>query len=106
MHTIENKFFVEKTKYKVTNWSPYNQNLKNRGKIILYLSKGNIESSFVNKKPYEQGVYRTYILHRLFDWGAPIIPPPSHSVENQQNPTICHNKIVQYIKLKVLICIS
>ena len=37
----------KKAEYKVTNWSKYNQSLKNRGKISLYFPKGDIKSQFV-----------------------------------------------------------
>jgi hypothetical protein len=44
-----------KAQYKVTNWSEYNRSLKNRGKISLYFPKGDIESIFINERPYEEG---------------------------------------------------
>ena len=70
-----------KSQYKVTNWSPYNRSLRNRGKISLYFPKGDIESLFINETPYEEGLsgrqstYRQayvefiYILYRIFGWG-------------------------------------
>ena len=70
-----------KAKYGVTNWSQYNQSLKNRGKISLYFPKGDIAAQFINEKPYEKGIpgrhttYKQsyiefiYILYRLFGWG-------------------------------------
>jgi len=71
----------EKAKYGITNWSQYNQSLKNRGKISLYFPKGDIACQFVNELPYEKGIsgrlttYKQpyiefiYILYRLFGWG-------------------------------------
>jgi len=70
-----------KAQYKVTNWSEYNRSLKNRGKISLYFPKGDIESIFINERPYEEGLsgrhatYRQtyvefiYMLYRIFGWG-------------------------------------
>lgn len=70
-----------KAKYGVTNWSQYNQSLKNRGKISLYFPKGDIAAQFINEEPYEKGIsgrhttYKQsyiefiYILYRLFGWG-------------------------------------
>ena len=46
----------EKAKYGITNWSQYNQSLKNRGKISLYFPKGDIACQFVNELPYEKGI--------------------------------------------------
>ena len=71
----------EKAKYGITNWSQYNQSLKNRGKISFYLPKGDIVVQFINEGPYEKGIsgrhttYKQsyiefiYILYRLFGWG-------------------------------------
>ncbi|CAO5682786.1 MAG: hypothetical protein HEEMFOPI_01798 [Holosporales bacterium] len=47
----------KKSKYKVTNWSEYNKNLKNRGKISLYFPTGDIKSQFINELPYVKKVF-------------------------------------------------
>jgi len=71
----------EKTKYKITNWSSYNQSLRKRGMISLYFPGGDIKSLFINDTPYVTGdsgqstTYLTpyiqllYTLYRLFGWG-------------------------------------
>lgn len=71
----------KKEKYKVNNWTEYNQSLKKRGKISLYFPKGDIKSHFINEMPYVKGVsgqcetYKTayiefiYTLYVLFGWG-------------------------------------
>ncbi|CAO5683022.1 MAG: hypothetical protein HEEMFOPI_01867 [Holosporales bacterium] len=46
----------KKAKYQVTNWSEYNQSLKNRGKLSLYFPRGDIKSQFINEMPYVKGV--------------------------------------------------
>lgn len=45
-----------KATYKVSNWSDYNKNLKNRGNLSIYLPEGCLDSLLVNKEPYIQGV--------------------------------------------------
>ena len=42
----------EKVKYKVTNWTQYNQSLRRRGMISLYFPQGDIKDLFINDKPY------------------------------------------------------
>lgn len=71
----------EKPKYKVINWTQYNQSLRKRGMISLYFPKGDIKSLFINEMPYIKGesgrlpTYLTpyvqfiYTLYRLFVWG-------------------------------------
>lgn len=71
----------EKPKYKVINWSQYNQSLRKRGMISLYFPNGDIKSLFINEMPYikgESGRLSTYLtpyiqciytLYRLFVWG-------------------------------------
>ena len=71
----------EKVKYKVTNWTQYNQSLRRRGMISLYFPQGDIKDLFINDKPYVKGdsgrlaTYLTpyiqliYTLYRLFGWG-------------------------------------
>ena len=71
----------QKMKYGVTNWTEYNQSLKNRGKISLYFPKGDIALQFVNETPYVKGLsgqestYKApyvefiYMMYRLFGWG-------------------------------------
>ena len=43
---------IQKAKYKVTNWTAYNQSLKNRGKLSLYFPKGDLKSNFINDNSY------------------------------------------------------
>jgi len=45
-----------KVQYKVTNWGLYNRSLRNRGKISLYFPQGDIQSLFINDRPYEEGL--------------------------------------------------
>ena len=47
---------MAKVKYVITNWSQYNQSLKNIGKISLYFPKGDIVKQFINEELYEQGI--------------------------------------------------
>ncbi|KJW03742.1 hypothetical protein [Rickettsia argasii] len=37
----------DKQKYKVTNWSQYNQSLRQRGMISLYFPEGDLETLFI-----------------------------------------------------------
>ena len=71
----------DKPKYKVTNWSQYNQSLRKRGMISLYFPKGDLESLFINAQPYVNGdsgrrstyltpyVHLIYTLYRVFGFG-------------------------------------
>jgi len=71
----------EKSRYKVTNWSAYNQSLRKRGMISLYFPNGDIKSLFINDEPYVKGdsgrlatylapyIQLIYTLYRLFGWG-------------------------------------
>ena len=52
-----------KAKYRITNWSQYNQSLKNRGKISLYFPKGDIAVQFINEEPYEKGISGRHITY-------------------------------------------
>jgi hypothetical protein len=55
---------IQKAKYKVANWTSYNQSLKNRGKLSLYFPKGDLRSNFINDNSYCKGVpERTALLH-------------------------------------------
>lgn len=47
---------MTKVKHVITNWSQYNQSLKNIGKISLYFPKGDIVKQFINEELYEQGI--------------------------------------------------
>lgn len=70
-----------KSRYRVTNWTAYNQSLKNRGKLSLYFPVGDLKLQLINENPYVPGVsgqeafYKSayielmYITHRLFGWG-------------------------------------
>lgn len=72
---------IKKSKYKVTNWSTYNQSLKKRGKLSLYFPKGDLRLQFINDDSYSKGMPgRTalysgayieiiFIHYRLFGWG-------------------------------------
>jgi hypothetical protein len=72
---------IQKSKYKVVNWSAYNKSLKNRGKLSLYFPKDNLRSQFINDDSYSKGisgrtaVYSSayieiiFIHYRLFGWG-------------------------------------
>lgn len=58
---------IEEPKYKITNWSQYNESLRKRGMISLYFPAGVLESLFINTKPYvegESGRTTTYSLVR------------------------------------------
>jgi hypothetical protein len=67
--------------YKVTNWTEYNNSMKNRGKLSLYFPSGDIKSHFINEDRYlegfsgQQATYKTayieliYTFYRLFGWG-------------------------------------
>lgn len=71
----------EEPKYKVQNWTEYNQSLRKRGMISLYFPEGDIKSQFTNSTPYVKGhsgrmttylapyIQVIYILYRLFGWG-------------------------------------
>lgn len=71
----------KKTKYKITNWSSYNESLRKRGMLSLYFPKGDMKSLFINDTPYVQGdsgqsatylapyIQLLYTLYRLFGWG-------------------------------------
>ncbi|RYE18868.1 MAG: IS5 family transposase [Sphingobacteriaceae bacterium] len=71
----------EKPKYKVQNWTEYNQSLRKRGMISLYFPEGDIKSQFINNIPYVKGesgrmatylapyIQLIYIVYRLFGWG-------------------------------------
>jgi hypothetical protein len=71
----------DKQKYKVTNWSQYNQSLRQRGMISLYFPEGDLETLFINAKPYVEGesgrtttyqvpyIQLIYTLYRLFGFG-------------------------------------
>lgn len=71
----------DKPKYKVTNWSQYNESLRKRGMISLYFPKGNLESLFINAQPYVKGdsgrtskyltpyIHLIYTLYRVFGFG-------------------------------------
>jgi hypothetical protein len=71
----------DKSKYKVKNWSEYNQSLKKRGMISLYFPRGDIKEQFINSEPYREGnsgQERTYLnpyiellftLYRLLGFG-------------------------------------
>lgn len=70
-----------KNKYKVINISEYNESLKKRGKISLYLPAGDLKEVFINENSYSYGVsgrsqYYSeeyiifiYTIYRLFGWG-------------------------------------
>ena len=70
-----------KNKYKVINISEYNESLKKRGKISLYLPEGDLKEVFINENSYSYGVsgrsqYYSeeyiifiYTIYRLFGWG-------------------------------------
>ena len=70
-----------KNKYKVLNNSEYNESLKKRGKISLYLPAGDLKEIFINENSYSYGVsgrsqYYSeeyiiiiYTIYRLFGWG-------------------------------------
>jgi hypothetical protein len=72
---------IQKSEYKVANWSVYNKSLKNRGKLSLYFPKGDLRSQFINDNSYSKGMPgRTalysgayieviFIHYRLFGWG-------------------------------------
>ena len=72
---------VQKSTYKVKNWTLYNKSLKNRGKLSLYFPKGDLKSQFINDDSYSKGiagrtaVYSSayieiiFIHYRLFGWG-------------------------------------
>jgi len=67
--------------YKVTNWTEYNNSLKKRGCLSLYLPYGDLKGQFINDQPYNLGIsgrqstYKTpyieliYMFYRLFGWG-------------------------------------
>ena len=71
----------KKPDYKVTNWTPYNKSLKNRGKLSLLFPPGDIKSCFINENVYVAGVSGRqqtytdsyieliYTFYRLFNWG-------------------------------------
>jgi hypothetical protein len=72
---------IQKSKYKVINWTDYNKSLKKRGKLSLLFPKGDLRSQFINDNSYSQGISgRTepyssayieiiFIHYRLFGWG-------------------------------------
>lgn len=71
----------DKSKYKIKNWSEYNQSLRKRGMISLYFPNGDIKGQFINSTPYIDGdsvQQKTYLspyiellftLYRLFGFG-------------------------------------
>ncbi len=71
----------KKPRYKITNWSEYNQSLKKRGMLSLYFPQGDLKSLFYNEFSYVKGIsgqlpkYQPayiqviYTFYRLFDWG-------------------------------------
>lgn len=72
---------TDKPKYKITNWSQYNESLRKRGMISLYFPGGDLESLFINTQPYVEGesgrtttyqvpyIQLIYTLYRLFGFG-------------------------------------
>lgn len=70
-----------KSHYRVTNWTAYNQSLKNRGRLSLYFPSGDLKLQLINENPYTLGIsgqeafYKPaytelmYITYRLFGWG-------------------------------------
>ena len=62
----------DKPKYKVTNWSQYNQSLRKRGMISLYFPKGNLESLFINDQPYVKGLCSAGYILGFFGRNYPI----------------------------------
>jgi hypothetical protein len=53
---------IKKSKYKVKNWTVYNKSLRNRGKLSLYFSKGDLRSQFINDESYNKGAAgRTFV---------------------------------------------
>jgi len=71
----------KKPAYKVTNWTEYNQSLKKRGQVSLYLPSYAIRINFINDFPYVSGIsgqestYNDsyveiiYLFYVLFGWG-------------------------------------
>ena len=71
----------KKPTYKVTNWTHYNQSLKNRGNLSLYFPYGDLETQLFNQECYVKGIagqqvtYKQayvellYTFYRLFGWG-------------------------------------
>lgn len=71
----------KKPDYRVTNWPDYNQSLRKRGMISLYLPYGDLKSQFINESPYVEGrtgqqatyslayIELIYTYYRLFGWG-------------------------------------
>lgn len=71
----------KKSKYKVVNWTEYNQSLKKRGKLSLYFPPGDLKGQFINEEGYIRGVsgrqatYKPpyieliYLLYRLLNMG-------------------------------------
>jgi hypothetical protein len=47
---------IKKTKYKVVNWTEYNQSLRSLGKLSLYFTKGDLRSQFINDDSYRKGI--------------------------------------------------
>lgn len=70
-----------KSRYKISNWSSYNQSLRKRGMISLYFPEGDIKSMFIDCMPYKEvisGRTSTYLksyiellftLYKLFGFG-------------------------------------
>ncbi|KHO02690.1 hypothetical protein JS55_05555 [Rickettsia felis str. LSU] len=73
---------IDKPRYKITNWSQYNDSLRKRGMVSLYFPEGDLESLFINAQPYVEGesgrattyqvpyIQLIYTLYRLFGFGS------------------------------------
>jgi hypothetical protein len=45
-----------KPRYVPQNWAQYNQSLRKRGMLSLYLPKGDLRSQLINEESYQKGV--------------------------------------------------